>query len=133
METWTTLIYDGSCGLCTESIGWIRWLDSGHRIETLPYQNPEVWRRYPTLDPAAAEQSVQCVAADGTVYSGALAVREVLSQLPALQPLTIAWRLPGVPPLLSMLYRRVSEHRHGISRRFLRGPAVCSRDAPSNH
>lgn len=52
----------------------------------------------------------------GRVYSGAGAFRFIGLRLPLLTLLALALFLPGMLPLAALVYRRVSIHRHSLSR-----------------
>lgn len=71
------LLFDGECGFCTRSLGWLRWLDRHGRIETLPYQQPGA----PESIGASFDEcsgSVQWRGPDGTRLAGAAAVNAAL-------------------------------------------------------
>lgn len=71
------LVFDGDCGFCTRSAGWLRRLDRSHRIDMRPLQRsgaPE-WvgaTRAECLD------SVRWLGADGHRRSGAEAISAAL-------------------------------------------------------
>jgi len=41
------VIYDGSCGLCSGNLNWLRRLDTLHQFGSMPNQDPEEFRRFP--------------------------------------------------------------------------------------
>jgi predicted DCC family thiol-disulfide oxidoreductase YuxK len=110
------LVFDGECGFCTRTIGWLRLLDRRRMIETVPYQRPGVPERI-GASPAECAASVQWRGDDGSRASGAEAVnaalavalgtdwpRRIYRRTAALQQRAYQWvtdhryRLPGITP-----------------------------------
>jgi predicted DCC family thiol-disulfide oxidoreductase YuxK len=117
------LLFDGDCGFCTTCVNWmqrhIRRLDA-----TVPYQQADLDALGVTA--AQAEQALQWVAADGTVYSGELAVAHVL--IDAGKGWSVIGRaiaLPGVRQISGVVYRWVARNRQ----RLPGGTPACSLDA----
>ncbi|GAA1870630.1 hypothetical protein GCM10009836_59100 [Pseudonocardia ailaonensis] len=109
------LVFDGECGFCTRSLGWLRLLDRGARITSLPLQAPGVPERVGATREAC--KATLHFAAEGRVLTGAAAVNAALAvalrhPLPerlyarttALQDRVYTWvarnrgRLPGTSP-----------------------------------
>lgn len=42
MSGTTTLVYDGYCGFCTRSVGWVSRLDRHDRVRSVAHQLPGV-------------------------------------------------------------------------------------------
>jgi predicted DCC family thiol-disulfide oxidoreductase YuxK len=72
------LVFDGACGLCTRTLGWLRLLDRRRIIETAPYQRPGVPERL-GRSLADCTASVQWLGADGHRAEGAEAVNAALA------------------------------------------------------
>ncbi|WP_240625248.1 thiol-disulfide oxidoreductase DCC family protein [Kocuria tytonicola] len=63
MSTRLHVVFDGRCGFCTRSVGWVRALDRHGRIELHPWQGPGVLERF-GLTPEQANTSVWAVPAE---------------------------------------------------------------------
>ncbi len=106
------VLFDGDCGFCRRSIGWLRrQLRPGVELAFCPYQSADI---SPQLR-AACQEAVHVLAPDGTLYRAGRAVVYCL--------LLSRWRRLGLllrwgPPLwlLERLYAFVASHRSFISR-----------------
>jgi predicted DCC family thiol-disulfide oxidoreductase YuxK len=109
------LIFDGRCGFCTRTVGWLRLLDRDARITTVPYQQPGAPERAGATRAACADEVH--FAAGGRTVRGAAAVNAALavalrtdlperiySRTAPVQDRVYAWvsrhrgRLPGIAP-----------------------------------
>lgn len=107
------LIYDGHCGFCRH---WVECTQKrvGEAIDFAPSQ--DVADQYPHISPEAFEQSVQLVAPNGSVQSGALAIFSVLSYHSKFWSIAL-WKykyIPGFAALSEWVYRLVAKHRSTI-------------------
>ena len=102
------LVFDGECGFCTRSAGWLRRLDRHGRIELQPYQRDGA----PESVGVTAEQcreAVQWLGADGVRRSGADAVNAALSTaLGTSLPARVYGATAGVQ---ERVYTWVADHR----------------------
>lgn len=105
------LIYDGECGICRRSVRWVRARDPEHRVETIPYQDPSVGRRFPEIPAERLEAAIQLVRPDGRRFEGARAVEELLGLLPGWRIPALLFRVPGVRRLARRVYARVARSR----------------------
>ncbi|GAA4011463.1 DUF393 domain-containing protein [Actimicrobium antarcticum] len=99
-----TVLYDGACPLCRREVGVyrdldplepLRWLD----VSALDAQLPE------GADRATYMARFHVRQADGTMLSGAAAFVALWSALPGWRWLGRFGRLPGVTPVLELMYR----------------------------
>ena len=104
------VVFDGDCGFCRH---WIeRWRRrTGEAVEYLPFQDPEIVRRFPVLTPARCARAVQMVEPDGVVSEGAEAVLRLLGCGGPRWPLAAYRRVPGVRALSELAYRLVARNR----------------------
>ncbi len=109
-----TVVFDGECGICGRSVAWIRDRDREGRFEFLPFQDPEVPRRYPEVDPADFEGALQLFTPEGTRFQGARAAEEILRLLPGWRAAHPLFRIPGVRTLARWVYARVARNRHRL-------------------
>lgn len=108
------LIYDGDCGFC---IFWVtRWRRvTGERLEYRPYH--EVVDRFPQVPVRAFRKAVHLIEPEGRVTSGVEAIFRARATVPGRGGwLWIYENVPGVRPVLDLLYRFVASHRPGFYR-----------------
>ncbi|NMI01280.1 DCC1-like thiol-disulfide oxidoreductase family protein [Pseudonocardia acidicola] len=122
-----TLVFDGDCGFCTRSLGWLRLLDTRRRIATVPYQRPDA----PAAVGASPEDCAAAVrwkGADGTAAAGAAAVNAALSAaLDTDLPLRVYRRTQAVQDRLYDWVARNRGRLPGITPWCARYPADCGR------
>jgi len=106
------ILYDGQCGLCINSIKWVRRLDWRRKFVLRDVnQRDAIARDYPGLDPTAALEEMHLILPNGRRLAGFLAFREIAKNLPAgwlIWPLLF---IPGVPFVGARVYRLIARHR----------------------
>jgi predicted DCC family thiol-disulfide oxidoreductase YuxK len=104
------LVFDGDCGFCRF---WIaRWrYRTGDAVEYVPFQDPDIPRRFPEIPRERFAHAVQLIEPDGRVSEAAEAVARLfaLARRPAL--LWAYEHVPGVPTVTERAYRAVADHR----------------------
>ena len=110
-----TVIYDGECGLCRESVTLLRRWDREHALHFLPFQDQAAVARFGIALPALAA-AMHLVLPDGRVFAGADAAPEILARLPGKRWLAAGFRVPGVMPLARRAYAWVARRRHCVVR-----------------
>lgn len=63
-----TLLYDGTCRICTAQMQWVARYDTQQRIVLADINDPAQRARFPSITPAAAQREIHLVAPDGTIY-----------------------------------------------------------------
>ena len=99
-----SVIYDGDCRFCTRALRAIQRLDPRGIVQLYDSHASElVADRFPMLAGADFDQAMFTVTAQGTVFRGYFAFKEILRRL----PLTRSWQMAsrpanalGVPPLV---------------------------------
>lgn len=119
------LIWDGECGLCSETAQWVRQKDTKREFIICQYQNCPS----PPMNPAFYERckvELGVVTSDGRELGGAKAVFFILEQL--------GWgwfaRLLAAPPMIwinTLGYRIIARNRGFLSKVFFRGKS-CGLD-----
>jgi predicted DCC family thiol-disulfide oxidoreductase YuxK len=109
-DRWT-LIFDGDCGFCHRSVAWVRERDRGERVEIVPYQDPDVPRRFPEIPPDRFPRAMQLVSPEGERWEGARAAEEILRLLPKWRWVAPFFRIPLVRPVADRVYRWVARNR----------------------
>ena len=105
------MIFDGDCAFCRRWIG--RWRRiTAERVEYRPFQDESIARMFPEIPRENFTRSVQLIARDGLVYSGAEAVVLSLAENPALRWLPFVYqKIPGISAVFDITYRFVANHR----------------------
>ncbi len=108
-----TLLYDGDCGVCTQTARLLTRLDSRRRLRLVSLQEAALPGMPPRDDLVGALHAVDT---DGNWFVGAAAAVEVARNVPFLWPISVFARLPLAMSILDFLYRAVANNRQGISR-----------------
>ncbi|MEW5848875.1 MAG: DUF393 domain-containing protein [Myxococcota bacterium] len=117
------VVFDGQCGLCQSSVGWLTRFDPGEKhLEFIPYQDEEGLKaRAPEMDPARADREMLVRTDDGHVHGGFFALRQIARKLPRLWPVVPFLYFPVVSRLVGPpIYRVIARYRRQIM-----GTAVC--------
>lgn len=105
------VIFDGDCGICQRSRRWAGGLDASAPLEWIPLQDPEVYRRHPSLRPEDCDREIHVIAPDGTLFRGYEAMRVIASQIRKLSWLAGPMHWAPVTWVGRHLYRYVASHR----------------------
>lgn len=109
------VIYDGACGLCQGSVGWVSRRARAGAFEFLPCQAVERRARYPALAEATCLEAIQLVLPDGRILGGAAALPEILRRLRGWRWAAALFRVPGARLLAPIAYRWIARNRYRIS------------------
>ena len=110
-----TLIYDGECGLCQETVALLSRWDPTGRVTLVPFQDQSRVRRLGIPMPALAA-AMHLVLPDGRVLAGADAAPELLRLLPGKEWLAAFFGVPGVMPVARRVYGWIARRRHCLVR-----------------
>jgi len=114
----TTVLFDGSCPLCTAEIGLYRDRDGEGRLCLVDVSAPNA--ALPEgLDREAAMARFHVIAPNGQLLSGAAAFIEVWRALRGWRWLAGLASLPGVEPVLEVAYRVFLKARPAMVRLFV--------------
>ena len=98
-----SVMYDGSCPLCTREIAIYRKSPAIQPVQWVDVSSKESW----LPQGASREQLMQrfhVVTAEGTLVSGAAAFVHLWRQLPGWRHLARVCQCPGVIPLMDVVY-----------------------------
>jgi predicted DCC family thiol-disulfide oxidoreductase YuxK len=109
-----TIVYDGDCGFCRWSLGWVLRWDRRRRLRPLALDTEEAGRLLTEIEPARRMASWHLVDAGGRVLSAGAAAPELLRLLPGGRP--VAALLARFPRLTEGAYRWVADHRTALGR-----------------
>jgi predicted DCC family thiol-disulfide oxidoreductase YuxK len=106
-----TIIFDGSCDLCTLVIRRIAALDRHRRVTIAPFQQPALPESV-GLTYAQCEETIWAVTPDGRPYGTAQAVNLIFATI--LRSPLVLWfyGIPGIRQLQERGYRLVAANRH---------------------
>src|SRR5262245_54572532 len=93
-----TLIYDGECGLCQETVTVLARWDPMGRVTRIPFQDQARVKAFGIPTPALAA-AMHLILPDGRVLAGADAAPELLRLLPGKGWLANVFRVPGIMPI----------------------------------
>ncbi len=110
-----TVIYDGECGICRQSVDLLKRWDREHVLRYVPFQDEAAVARFRIALPALAA-AMHLVFPDGRAFAGADAVPELLGLLPGKRWLAVWFRIPGVLPLARRVYAWIAARRRCLVR-----------------
>lgn len=110
-----TLIYDGSCSLCSGAVGWIRENEIENAFALLPCQAKETASRFPEIERDACMNAMHLVLPDGTVLVGEQALPEVFLRLEHYRFASLLFKLPGSRTISRIAYRWFADRRYKIA------------------
>lgn len=108
-----TLVYDGSCRMCTRIARVVQRWDRGD-IELLPSQTEGLAARFPWIPAEAYVAAMQLVGPHGQTWQGAAAVEQLLAILPRGRWISWTFRIPFARSLADRLYRWVARNRYRL-------------------
>ena len=127
-----TVVYDGMCKVCTRLAKILRKWDRPHRLEVVSSQTPGVMARFPWIPPRAFAEALQMVGRDGTTWSGAAAIEQLLDVLPRGRLISWVFRIPFVRRFADKFYRWFARNRYRLGcgeHCMTRPPDVMFREA----
>ena len=110
-----TVIYDGECGVCQQSVDLLKRWDREQVLRYVPFQDEAAVARFRIALPALAA-AMHLVFPDGRVFAGADAAPELLRLLPGRHWLAVWFRIPGVMPLARRVYAWIAARRRCLVR-----------------
>lgn len=96
--------YDGGCPLCRAEIASYQRTEGAEALRWVDAHDGDPAELGPGLDTATALARMHVRRADGTLLQGAAAFAEIWSHLPRWRWLATLARLPGVLPVLDVMY-----------------------------
>jgi predicted DCC family thiol-disulfide oxidoreductase YuxK len=110
-----TVIYDGECGICQQSVDLLKRWDREQVLRYVPFQDEAAVARFRIALPALAA-AMHLVFPDGRVFAGADAAPELLRLLPGKRWLAVWFHIPGVMPLARRVYAWIAARRRCLVR-----------------
>jgi len=110
-----TLVYDGECGICQQSVALLKRWDREHVLRYVPFQDGVAVARFGIALPKLAA-AMHLILPDGRVYPGADAIPRLLALFPGKRWLAPLFRIPGVLPLARRIYAWIAIRRRCLVR-----------------
>ena len=105
-----TVCYDGGCGFCDRWVARLKRLDWFGRVDWTPIADGVA----PKMEPARLTEEMGLRDENGEICYGADALEQLAHRLPALYPLALALKLPGMISAARVSYRRIARRRHSL-------------------
>jgi predicted DCC family thiol-disulfide oxidoreductase YuxK len=109
-----TVVYDGTCRVCTHLAGVLREWDRGEALELTPSQAPGVAARFPWIPPRAYAEALQLIGPNGQTWQGAGAIEQLLAVLPKGKTISWLFKIPFVRTIVDRLYRWFARNRYRL-------------------
>ena len=108
----TIVFYDNSCPICIGVTGWLTRIDHKHQFLLEPYQQSEILKTYPEIDPADLEKQIHIINDQGKWMRGADAMLEIWRKTGHWTSFMAAiFRLPPLLWLARPSYRLIAKYR----------------------
>ena len=121
-----SVLFDSQCGVCRSGTAMLARLDTGQRFEFLSLDCPTAASLVPGNSREELFREMHVVDPDGSVYSGAEAVRVIALRVPSLWWSIPYLFLPGSLPMWRRLYAAVARRRYQLSERFGCDGGTCA-------
>lgn len=108
------IFYDDTCGLCTNAYERFGAITERRGFTWIPLQEPRA-RALLNLEGDEMPTELKLFTRKGRLLGGADAILYVMKYIWWAWPAWLVSFVPGVRPLLRMMYRWVARHRHSIS------------------
>ena len=109
-----TLVYDGTCRMCTKLANALRKWDRRREVEVVPSQGMGVMARFPWIPARAFTEAIQLVGPGGETWQGAQAFEQLLNALPRGRWIAWLFKIPFVRALADTLYRWIARNRYRL-------------------
>jgi len=110
-----TLIFDGSCPICSSTVKWIGENELEGSFEMLPCQAHGMREQFPGIEPVECMKAMHLVLPDGKVFVGEEALPEIFARLRRYRFASLLFKAPGAAPLSRIAYRWFANRRYRIA------------------
>jgi predicted DCC family thiol-disulfide oxidoreductase YuxK len=129
MSGMLTVLYDGDCGVCSETARALAKLDRRRALLLMPLQSANIDGQ---PSPDKLLDALHAFDESGRWWVGPEAMVEIVRRIPLLRPITVFMHAPGADRAADVLYRTIANNRQAISRAL--GMTACKRpDHPYEH
>jgi predicted DCC family thiol-disulfide oxidoreductase YuxK len=107
-----TVVYDGTCRVCTRLAHLLERWDTRKELEVIPFQNTSVLDRFPWIPAGAYAEAMQLVGPGGRTWQGAEAIEQLLDILPYGGLLGWVFSIPYFGTAFARFYRWFARNRY---------------------
>lgn len=107
-----TVVYDGTCRVCTRAARLLERWDTRRELEVIPFQNSSVLDRFPWIPAASYAEAMQLVGPGGRTWQGAEAIEQLLDILPYGGLLGWVFSIPFFGGGFARFYRWFARNRY---------------------
>ena len=110
-----TLVFDGTCKVCSRLANTVRRWDRDSRIEVIPSQTGGLRARFPWIPARAYAEAVQLIQCpSGRTWQGAAAIEALLDILPRGKLISWIFSIPFARKLADRFYRWFARNRYRL-------------------
>jgi len=109
-----TVVFDGSCQICSRLAGVLGEWDHGRLLEILPSHSPGLSERFPSIPAGRYAEALQLIGPDGQTWEGAAAIEEIVRVLPKGRMIAWVFRIPFGRRLADRFYRWFARNRYRL-------------------
>jgi predicted DCC family thiol-disulfide oxidoreductase YuxK len=109
-----TVVYDGTCKVCTRLAGVLRTWDRNGELEVVASQATGVTARFPWIPLKAYAEALQLVGPGGRTWQGAAAIEQLLNVLPKGKLVAWLFKLPFARGLIDRFYKWFARNRYKL-------------------
>ena len=110
------ILFDGECSLCERCRFWLVRQPAYLELEFIPFQSPEVTRRFPEIESLHPEKQLIVITDEGGVYQGSDAWIICLWALRDYRELSLRLAQPSLRPWAQRVCELLSANRYRFSR-----------------
>jgi predicted DCC family thiol-disulfide oxidoreductase YuxK len=109
-----TVVYDGTCRVCTRLAGVLVKWDRRRELEVVASQAPGIMARYPWIPARAYAEALQLVGPGGRTWQGAAAIEQLLNILPKGRLISWLFRIPFMRTIADRFYKWFARNRYNL-------------------
>lgn len=109
-----TVVYDGTCGMCTRIAQILMNWDTAQSLEIVPAQASGVAARFPWIPAHAFDEALQLIGPDGHTWQGSAAIEQLLTILPRGRWIAWIFKIPFARVIADKIYRWVARNRYHL-------------------
>jgi predicted DCC family thiol-disulfide oxidoreductase YuxK len=109
-----TLVYDGTCGVCTRIANLLRAWDWRGQIDIVASQAPGVMERFSWIPARAFSEAMQLVGPGNATWQGSDALEQLLGILPRGRLIAWIFHVPFMRRVADRFYRWFARNRYRL-------------------
>jgi predicted DCC family thiol-disulfide oxidoreductase YuxK len=109
-----TVVYDGTCKVCTRLSHVLENWDKGLELEVVPSQAAGVTARFPWIPPRAYAEALQLIGPGNVTWQGSAAIEQLLNVLPKGRLISWLFHIPFVRTIADRFYKWFARNRYKL-------------------